>query len=244
MSFRRELLPDQFKTGSELDNDLHAIGINISCERITVDPNIEDTLIAATLEGLNKNDGRIMGLVVDWIFLYSLRINVDRLSKVLMALTHPQKDAVIVFFSAIAQSLSKDSRFKKITSFYNGRRRNYLSLFPKGPDKYDPTDFLIQKNGEDGRFKETCLRVPKKVLRHRPTDIFLPDVIAKRHMGFRYRIMMGASYRADLWALLRRDATRSAYEIAKRAYCSYETARQAKRDYIILKRNYSDRKVA
>jgi hypothetical protein len=40
------------------------------------------------------------------------------------------------------------------------------------------------------------------VLRDRPADILDPQALAKRHDTYRYRVLMGPTYRADMWALL------------------------------------------
>jgi hypothetical protein len=45
---------------------------------------------------------------------------------------------------------------------------------------------------------------------------------------------MGASYRADMWAALDNKPTLTAAELARRAYGSFATAWQVKRDFAIL----------
>jgi hypothetical protein len=103
---------------------------------------------------------------------------------------------------------------------------------------------FIRMKGLDDRFEGTCIRVPKNLFSHRPQQIFSAESIARRHMGFRYRVMFGPSYRADIWALLRRNPDLSGYRLAKLAHCSTATALRIKQDYEIVKRDYSSRSKA
>ena len=57
------------------------------------------------------------------------------------------------------------------------------------------TNSYIKMKGEDERFKDTCLRIPQGAFSHRPHQIAPAEEIARVHMGFRYRIMMGANYK-------------------------------------------------
>jgi hypothetical protein len=45
--------------------------------------------------------------------------------------------------------------------------------------------------------------------------------------------MMGASYRADCWALLESEPSLSAAELARRTYAAFATAWHVKRDFSI-----------
>lgn len=78
------------------------------------------------------------------------------------------------------------------------------------------------------------MRVPAGVLRQREADVLAPDELARRHGAYRYRIMMGPTYRADLWAALEAAPNLSSAELARRTYASFATAWQAKRDASIL----------
>ena len=222
------------KRGSSLDNDLRAIGFNINCKKKSIDPNIEVSIVSASVEAVNNKDNRIGGLLVDWITAHYLRINADRLTKFVCRLSDSEYKFVKIFWCANAQRLfMKDQRFKRLSELYKGRRINFADRFLKNR-KQKTTKLLIEIKGEDERFKKTCIRVPKGYFSERPNQIFPVSVVAKNHLPFRYRVMMGPSYRADLWALLDNAPSISAYALGKKAHCSYRAAYIAKKDYELL----------
>ena len=221
------------KSGKSLDSDLRAIGFNLSARKSSINPNIESSLISASIEAVNYKDNRMAGLLVDWIRIHYLRINVDRLTKFVFSLNDFEYKFVKVFWHANAQRLyAKDQRFKRL-SLYKGKRVDFADRFIKrGQKKVSKT--LIEIKGEDERFKKTCIRVPKGYFSKREKQIFPAERIAKNHTSYRYRVMMGPSYRADLWALLDSEPKLSAYALGKKACCSYRTAYIVKKDYELL----------
>ncbi len=86
-------------------------------------------------------------------------------------------------------------------------------------------------HGEDQRFAGSRLRVPANVLRDRPADVLTPAELASRHRAYRWRLVIGPTYRADMWAALEREPTLSAAEVARRTYGSFATAWQVRRDF-------------
>ena len=228
------------KTGKSLDSDLRAMGFNLSAGKKSINPDIELSLISASVEAVNHKDNRIAGLLVDWITAHYLRIHVDRLTKFVFSLKDVEYKFVKIFWHANAQRLYvKDQRFKRL-SVYTGRRVDFADRFiKKGQKKVTKT--LIAIKGEDKRFKKTCLKVPKGYFSQREKQIFPATIIAKHHIAYRYRVMMGPSYRADLWALLDTEPHLSAYALGKKAYCSYRTAYIAKKDYELLKQELNFR---
>ena len=223
------------KIGKSLDSDLRAIGFNLGGGKKSTDPNIEASIISASIEAVNNKDNRMGGLLVDWITIHYLRVNVDRLTKFVFSLSDSDYKFVKIFWCANAQRLFiKDQRFKRLSELYSGKRLNFADRFVKKGQK-KVTKMLIEIKGEDERFKKTCIRVPKGYFSERPKQIFPVSVIAKNHLSYRYRVMMGSSYRADLWALLDSNPSISAYALGKKAHCSYRTAYIAKKDYELLK---------
>ena len=223
------------KTGKSLDSDLRSIGFNLGGGKKSTDPNIEASIISASIEAVNNKDNRIGGLLVDWITVHYLRVNVDRLTKFVFNLSDLDYKFVKIFWCANAQRLFiKDQRFKRLSELYKGRRVGFADRFLKKREK-KVTKMLIEIKGEDERFKRTCIRIPKGYFPKRLHQIFPVSVIAKNHLSYRYRVMMGSSYRADLWALLDSDSNISAYALGKKAHCSYRTAYMAKKDYELLK---------
>ena len=222
------------QSGNQLDSSLRAIGFNVFCDRKSTDPNIEETLISASIEAVNGRDNRLGGLVVDWMTIHSARINVDRLTKFVNQLNNDTYKFVRVFWCANAQRLfTKDQRFKRLSQIYRGRRINLVDCLTY--KKRKRTNLLIALKGQDERFTNTCIRLPKGYFSERSKQIFPASVVAKNHLTYRYRLMMGPSYRADVWGLIKRNPNISAYALAKKAYCSYRTAYITKKDYEMLK---------
>lgn len=76
--------------------------------------------------------------------------------------------------------------------------------------------------------------MPAGVLRDRPGDVLSPKELARRHRTYRCRVLMGPSYRADMWALLEAEPSITAAELGRRAYGSFATAWHVKKDYELL----------
>lgn len=223
MSFNRSMFPESFEKGEELTLSLVGIGFRIWGGR-RKNPNIEDTLIAASLEGLS-GEGRVMSLLVDWLEIHHQRINADRLVQLVFYVAGTNDKKFVCFWIAIAEWLATDIRFAKLRAAAPKKRLDYLD---------ERTDFLIQKNGEDERFEKTCLRVPRKTFRHRPEDILSPEELVRIHLSYRFRIMMGPTYRADMWAVLYEHAATSAAKLARLCYGSYPTAHSVKNDFSLV----------
>lgn len=77
-------------------------------------------------------------------------------------------------------------------------------------------------------------RVPANVLRDRSVDVLTPTDLAHRHRAYRHRVMMGPTYRADLWAALEAHPGLSPAELARRTYASFASAWQTKRAFVIF----------
>jgi hypothetical protein len=76
--------------------------------------------------------------------------------------------------------------------------------------------------------------VPSGVLRVRVEDVAEPSALAKRHRTYRYRVLFGPTYRADMWAENEGDPSLTAAQIARRTYGSFATAWQVKKDWRVL----------
>jgi hypothetical protein len=119
----------------------------------------------------------------------------------------------------------KDRRFARLARLYTGPR---LELTPTG------TDFQIKRFGEDSRLQGSAIRVAANVLRDRAADVLSPADLALRHHAYRWRVIMGPSYRADMWAALEDDPALSAAALAKKTYGSFATAWRVRRDFGLL----------
>lgn len=210
MSFKRMVAPLAFKTGEQLTKDLIGIGFLLSASGNS-NPNIEDSILAAAIEGV-AGDFRTLGLLVDWLDIHLPYVNADRLLRVL---ENEKNDSYLAFWASIAQRHKGDRRFASLTRKFRGKKINIFGT---------QSDFLIRKKGEDARFEGTCLQVPEGILRHRSSDILSPKDLTSRHVTYRYRVIMGPSYRADMWAAHELNPNISASELARSCYGSFATA--------------------
>ncbi|MFH0900063.1 MAG: hypothetical protein V2A73_05485 [Pseudomonadota bacterium] len=208
-------------SGDELTRALVGIGISLA-SKATSDPNIEDALLGAAVEGVEHDDLRVLALLTTWLGVHSTWVNVDRLTRAVAA---HESSRVWAFWSAVAKWLHKDRRFARLARLYRGPRVDLLRV---------GTDFQVKRSGEDERFASTCLRVPAGVLRDRKHDVLAPPELARRHRGYRQRVLMGPSYRADMWAALDANPSLSAAELARKTYGSFATAWQVKNDFRLL----------
>lgn len=218
MAFKRIFVASQYAQGSALDSDLATLGVLVAADKAPIEANIEDTLIAASIEGLKLEDYRLLSLIADWFLVHAERVNADRLTKLVGVC---ERQVVKIWWTALAQTKMSDWRFKKLQNMYIGERFDLMG---------DATAFQIQRKGEDARFAHTVMRVSEGLLRHRPRDILPPELLAKQHRSYYFRTMMGPSYRADMWALLEREPNLSAAELARKSYGSFPTAWEVKRD--------------
>ena len=223
MAFSRLSAPRLLLHGKALADSLVGIGMAFANES-AANPNIEDTLLAASVEGMERDDLRVLAILVTWLEVHAAWINADRLTALVSQ--HPG-ERVRAFWSAVAQWLGKDRRFARLTKVYVGPR---LDLLTTG------TAFHLRRAGEDPRFAGGPLRVPAGILRDRKGDVLNPAELAHRHNAYRRRILMGPSYRADMWAELDQDPSLTAAELARRAYGSFATAWHVKQDWEVLKR--------
>jgi hypothetical protein len=218
MAHRRAIAPAQAASGDALTADLVGIGMLVggagSC-----DPNIEDTLLAASLEGMERGDLRVLAVLVTWFGVHSARVNADRLTR-LVATTESKR--VKAFWSALARWRGSDRRLARLAQAYRGARVDLLTT---------GTDFQVARHGEDSRFAGSKLRVPANVLRDRPADVLAPAELAKQHSAYRWRLVIGPTYRADMWAALERHPELSAAALARATYGSFASAWQVRRDH-------------
>jgi hypothetical protein len=221
MPFRRSLsIPEPVKFGA-LTARMVGIGMNFAATP-EPDPNIEDTLMLASIEAMEKHDLRVLAMLVTWFGVHAAWVNADRLTHLAAAQNSPRVRAL---WSALAGWQHKDRRFARLSKLYVGRRQEVIE---------SGTEFQIHRYGEDVRFEGTPIRVAANILRDRRNDVLAPKDLARTHRAYRHRVMMGPSYRADMWALLEADPTLSAAALARRAHGSFSTAWHVRRDFELL----------
>jgi hypothetical protein len=221
MAYSRSTATEKLATGKELGAAMAGIGMRFAT-RAAKDPNIEDTLIASSIEGMLHDDLRVLSVLTTWLGVHCAWINADRLSRGIEEHPDPR---VLAFWAAQGQRFAKDRRFARLLKLYNAEQIDVLRT---------GTDFQIKRRGKDQRFADGPLRVPEGVLRDRANDVLSPSELAKRHHTYRCRVQLGPTYRADMWAEIERDPKLTATEIARRTYGSFATAWQVKKDWQVL----------
>jgi hypothetical protein len=118
-----------------------------------------------------------------------------------------------------------DRRFARLARIYTAGR---IDLLLTG------TDFQVQRHGEDPRFEGSPLGVPADVLRDRAADVEQPAELSRRHHAYGCRVMIGPTYRADMWAALEDNPTLSAAVLARKTYGSFATAWHVRHDFAVV----------
>ena len=221
MAFERIVAPSRWTTGYELTSAMVGIGMNFD-SAATSEPNIEDTVVAASLEAMERDDLRVLDVLVTWLEIHHGCLNADRLLRAVHTLESTRTRA---FWAAMAGWLRKDRRFARLSKLHTGTRPDLLR---------SGTAFLVKRGGEDRRFRGTALRIPTGVLRGRTADVLTPAQLARRHRTYYYRVLMGPSYRADAWAALEQNPELAPSDLARRTYGSFATAWQVKQDWELL----------
>lgn len=231
MAFNRNIFPSIRPTPTQLNSYMAGIGMNFACEPNNK-ANIEDTLIHAAELGMDGGDLRVLSVLTTWFGVHHTHINADRLVRIIASHTSIRVQA---YGAAVATWLAKDRRFARLASNYAGP---IIDVLPVG------TDFQIARRGADERFKDSVLRVPSGTLRDRPSDVAAPETLVQLHPGYRNRVLMGPSWRADVWTELEREPNLSVAEVARRAYCSFSTAWQIAQDFKLVRSSEQSLNVA
>jgi hypothetical protein len=221
MAYKRVTVPREIPSGEDLTRAMAGIGMRFATDPLA-NPNIEDTLLAASVEAMGHGDLRVLSVLVTWLRVHHPWVNADRLTRAVSGQTSPR---IRAFWSATAAWLGKDRRFARMAKFYQGQR---VDVLPVG------TEFQIARSGEDPRFEGTPLRVPAGALRDRSSDVLEPAELARIHRAYHQRVLMGPTYRADMWAALEAEPSLSASGLARQTYGSFATAWQVKGDFRIL----------
>src|SRR6266404_5296060 len=81
MAFSRALVPAAAPEPDALTSAMVGIGIRLTAKTSEPEPNIEDTLLFASIEGMEKDDLRVLAILVTWFGVHCARVNADRLTK-------------------------------------------------------------------------------------------------------------------------------------------------------------------
>ena len=165
MPFSRTLAPAAPTGPDELTSAMVGIGMKVAAPA-AAEPNIEDTLIFASIEAMDDHDLRVLAVLVTWFGVHAPWVNADRLTKIVAG---QKSDRVRALWSALACWQAKDRRFARLATVYAGER---IDLLATG------TSFQVKRHGEDPRFEGSTLCVPAKILRDRPADVLEPAELA------------------------------------------------------------------
>src|SRR5262245_60684394 len=80
MAHKRSVVPIRLAEGDALTAAMAGIGMKFAVAPAR-DPNIEDTIFAASCEGMERDDLRVLAVLVTWLDVHSSRINADRVSR-------------------------------------------------------------------------------------------------------------------------------------------------------------------
>lgn len=221
MAFSRSPALESRPDTARLTADMTGIGMNFAVEP-NFDAPIEETLVYASAVGMVEGDLRVLAVLTTWLGRHHEVMNADRLVRCVKA--HPS-ERVHAYWAGIAAWLSKDRRLARLTKLYRGVELDLLSV---------GTEFQLTRRGEDERFRGSPLRVPAGTLRERDSDIVSQQFMVRSHAGYRNRVLMGPTWRADVWTVLERYPDADVAEVARRAKCSFATAWQVAQDFRLL----------
>lgn len=222
MPFRPSREPAEMPAPAELTARMVAIGLGFAA-RPAPDADIEETLVFASIAGMVDDDLRVLSVLTTWLGVHHAHVNADRLVRRVRGQAAPR---VRAYWAAIAHWQRHDRRLARLRALHRGDPVELLST---------GTAFQISRRGEDPRFAGTPLRVPHGTLRDRAADVLAPDVLVRRHAGYRNRVLMGPTFRADVWTVLEQHPDLPVAEIARRAACAFATAWQVVQDFRLLR---------
>lgn len=221
MAFSRKASVVAAPPPDELTARMVGIGMNFAAEP-RVDADIESTLLHASEVGMVEGDLRILSVLTTWMGVHHARVNADRLVRLVR---DHAADRVRAYWSAVAAWLGKDRRLARLLKAYRGEPIDLL---------FTGNAFQLARRGADERFTGSNLRVPRGTLRDRLDDVLTPEALVRRHAGYRNRVLIGPTWRADVWTVLERDPELPVAEVARRASCSFATAWQTAQDFRLL----------
>lgn len=231
MAFSRTVAEVAAPSAEELTARMVGIGMNFAAEP-RVDADIESTLLHASELGMLEGDLRVLSLLTTWLGVHHARVNADRLVRLVR---EHAAERVRAYWSAVAVWLGNDRRLARV-----------LKAYARAPVDLLATGNAVQlaRRGADERFTGSKLRVPRGTLRDRRADVLLPEALVRRHAGYRNRVLMGPTWRADVWTVLEREPELAVAEAARRASCSFATAWQTAQDFRLLRRAGQGRTIA
>ena len=222
MAFSRSALADLLPLAVDLTAQMAGIGMNFATHP-RADADIEATLVHASACGMVDGDLRALSVSHD-VAWRAPRPRQRRSARAVRGCASFRARArVLVLRRQLAPQGSPPGPARQRLPWRAGRcapGRNRLQ---------------IKRRGEDERFVSSKLRVPRGTLRDREDDVLSPEALVRRHAGYRNRVLMGPTWRADVWTVLEHAPDLSVAEVARRVSCSFATAWQAAEDFRLLR---------
>jgi hypothetical protein len=122
MAFRRTSALMGQPSADVLTHDMVGSGMNFAA-RPAQDPNIEDTLLFASADAIEKPDLRTLAVLVTWFGVHSSWVNVDRLTHLVS-----EQLSERALWSTLARWQEKDRRFVRLSKLYAGPHQDLLHL--------------------------------------------------------------------------------------------------------------------
>jgi hypothetical protein len=146
MAFSRALAPSVEPSSDHLTAAMVGTGFGLAAAPAEVEPNIEDTLLFASVLAMERDDLRVLAMLMTWWGTHHECVNADPLTK--LAAAHPAA-RVQALWSALATWKSKDRRFARLQKVYTGPR------IDASPSR---SAFQIRRHGEDARLEGRPVR--------------------------------------------------------------------------------------
>ncbi len=124
MAYKRVVTAPELPAGDTLTQAMAGIGMNFAASPIE-NPNIEDTLLAASREGMDNDDLRVLSILVNWLGTHHPWINADRLVR---TVSHQDSERIQAFWAAVSQWLISDRRFVRLGKMYRGHDVDLLRV--------------------------------------------------------------------------------------------------------------------
>jgi hypothetical protein len=109
-------------SADDLTHDMVGIGMNFAAKPAR-DPNIEDTLLYASAEAIQKPDLRTLAILVTWFGIHFSWVNADRLTHLA---SEQLSERVRALWSALAHWQEKDRRFVRLSKLCTSPQKDLL----------------------------------------------------------------------------------------------------------------------
>lgn len=217
---------------ASLNQRMKAIGFRIGYDDIDVivpkedwfQFDIEKTLIDSAFEA--QKDYRILSLLMTWISVHGDRVIIEKLFKLSSAAQNERGHNPIINGIAVWGTVCGYNRFKRYIS--HSKQDEYLV------DR-EMTESFESFQGLKEDWLKYGVKVPLKMVRIRIDDILSDEDLARSNLQYRNRLLVGASWRADILTAVELGM-KTATEISKKTGCSYEPAHRVLKEITLAKK--------